>query len=76
MEKTNPEERVIVVSPTNLAKSHLAHECAEAMHRFGANPIQDFDILLLESKYATLSASENETTVIKQVQATDDFVEK
>ena len=65
------------VSPTNLANEKIAHSCVKGKHRFGTDPIQkDYDILLLESRFATAQSAETEVAVIKPIQAEDDIVDR
>ena len=72
-----PGERIIVVAPTNLAGEKLGRGCVESLYRFGASKTnEDYDILLLESRFAALSAAEKETAVIKPIQENDNIVEK
>ena len=66
-----------MVSPTNGANEKVAHACVKAKHRFGTDPNQrDYDILLLESKYAAVQSAETEIVVIKPIQAEDDLVDR
>ena len=77
LEKTHADKRCIVVSPTNEANEKIAHACVKAKHRFGTDPNQkDYDILLLESRFANVQSAKTREAVIKPIQAEDDSINR
>ena len=75
--KTKPGKRVLAVTPTNLANCKLTHSILEAYVRYGGRAdTEDYDILLLKSRHAALTAANHETALIKPKPGDEELIEK